>query len=107
MAEFIGFELKEFDTALLTANYQSIGSVLLKAAKRFQVFNNSDVDVYLSIEGVDADMRIPARRDLDVYAIDADFRQSEGSYALRAGKKIKIKQVTAAAAGSVIIHMFT
>ena len=52
-------------------------------------------------------MRIPGGKEMDVYPIDADFRQTEGSYALRAGKKIKVKQVTAPAAGAIIITMFT
>lgn len=107
MAEFLGFELKEFDTATLTANYQNLGSALLNACKHATIMNNTSVDVYVTTNGTTNDFRIPAGKELVIPSYDQHNTRNDGSYVFKKGTQLKVKQVTAAAAGSVVVHIFT
>lgn len=107
MAEFYGFDLKQFDTSTLSGAYQNLGTPLAKAARYVHVWNTSTVDAYISTDGVKDDIRIPAGKDLPIPAYTQHTTQNFGSYIFKKGLQLKIKQVTAAAAGAVIVNIFT
>lgn len=107
MADFLGFELKEFDSSTLTANYQNLGSPLSTAAKSAYIINNSDVDVYISVDGVTNTFKVPSGYSLPILQFYQHNAQSEGSYAFRKKTQFTIKQVTGVGTGDIIVQIYT
>lgn len=106
MANFTKYELKEFDTSTLTPVYQDLGTPTLNAVRSMNMFNTSTVDAYISIDGVANAIRLPAKCELYVYGDETDFSKKEVSFVLRKGAQLKVKQVSGAAAGAIIVHLF-
>lgn len=107
MAEFYSFELKEFDTSTLSGTFQNLGTVLLKAARYAQIFNTSTVDVYITADGTNNTFRVPAAGNLPIPSYPQHNANNDGCFVLKKGTQLKVKQVTAGAAGAVIVHIFT
>lgn len=107
MAEFYSFELKEFDTATLSASFQNVGTALSNAARYAHFWNTSTVDVYVTADGTNNNFRIPAGKDLPVPSYPQHNTLNEGAFVFRKGTQLKAKQVTAGAAGALIVHIFT
>lgn len=107
MAEFLSFELKEFDTATLSGTFQNWGTALAKPAKYAQFFNTSTVDAYVTIDGTNNTFRIPANSNFPVPSYPASNNNNAGTIVFKKGTQLKVKQVTAAAAGALIAHIFT
>lgn len=107
MAEFYRFELKEFDAATLSGSYQNLGAALSNAARYVQFFNTSSVDVYISIDNSTNSFRIPAGGNLPVPSYPQHNTKNDGSFVFKKGTQLKVKQVSAAAAGAIIAHVFT
>ena len=105
MAQYSSFELREFNTANLTGSFLNLGAVLGQAAKYVHIFNTSTVDAYITNDNSTNIIRIAAGKDLPLppypyYGSDAD-----SAYIFPKGTQLKIKQVTAAAAGAVIVQL--
>lgn len=107
MAEFLSFELKEFNTANLTGNFQDFGAALSNPARYAEFINTSTVDVYITIDGTNNALRIPAGKSVPVPPYSQHNTLNEGAYVLRKGVQMRVKQVTAAAAGALIAHIYT
>lgn len=107
MAEFYRFELKEFDTSTLTGSFQNLGTALSNAARYFQIFNTSTVDVYITNDNSTNIIRVPASSNLPIPSYPQHNSKDEGAFVLKKGTQLRIKQVSAAAAGAVIVHVFT
>lgn len=107
MAEFTRFELKEFDTATLTGSFQNLGTVLANAANYAEFINTSTVDAYITIDGTTNAFRIPAGKSVPLPSYPQHNANNDSAFVLRKGTQLKVKQVTAAAAGALIAHIFT
>lgn len=107
MARFLNFELREFDTATLTGAFQNIGAQLTRAAKTVVIANTSTVDVYITNDGTSNVFRIPAGEELPIPAYDTNFTLHEETCVFREGTQLMARQVTAAAAGAIIVHIFS
>ncbi len=107
MAEFLGYELKEFNTASLTGSFQDFGTALSNPARYAEFINTSTVDAYVTIDGTNNALRIPAGKSVPVPSYSQHNTLNEGAYVLRKGVQLRVKQVTAAAAGALIAHIFT
>ena len=107
MAEFYGFELKEFDTASLSGSFQNLGSTFSKAARYVHIWNTSTVDVYITNNNSTNILRVPAGKDLPLVAYSQHNANNAGSYIFKKGTQLKVKQVTAAAAGAIIVTVCT
>jgi len=107
MAEFTKFELKEFDTATLSGTFQNFGSVLGGAAHYAEFINTSTVDVYVTIDGTNNALRIPAGKSVPLPSYPQHNANNDSAFVLRKGIQLKVKQVTGAAAGALIAHIFT
>jgi hypothetical protein len=107
MAEFTRFELKEFDTSTLSGTFQNLGSALAHAAKYAQFFNTSTVDVYVTVDGTNNAFRVPANSNLPVPSYPQHNANNDGAFVFKKGTQLKVKQVSAAAAGAFIAHIFT
>lgn len=107
MAEFTKFELKEFDTASLTGSFQNLGTALGAAARYVHIWNTSTVDVYITNDNSTNILRIPAGKDVPLPSYPQHNTLNEASYVFKKGTQLKVKQVTAAAAGAIIVHVLT
>lgn len=94
--------LRTFDSAGLTANYQSVGAVLEFAVKRASFINTSTVDVLINNDAADDDdIHVPSGASI---AISSHNKHVNGVFNDQA--QIVIKQVTAAGTGNIIINLF-
>jgi len=103
MSLLTGFELKEFDASTLTGSYQNLGTALSNPAYHIDIFNDSDVDVYISTDASTNEMRIPAG-----FTFPAPSKgEVKGNNVLAKGAQLSIKQVTAAGTGNIIVNVLT
>ena len=107
MAQFYRFELKEFDTSTLSGTFQNFGTALLTAAKYAEFINTSTVDAYITIDGTNNSFRVPAGKTVPVPSYPQHNANNDGSFVFKKGTQLKVKQVTAGAAGALIAHIFT
>lgn len=107
MAEFLRYELKEFNTASLTGSFQNFGAALSNAAKYAEFTNTSTVDAYVSVDGTNNSFRVAAGKSVPVPSYPKHNSNNDGSYVFKKGTQLMVKQVTAAAAGALICHIFT
>lgn len=52
--------VREIAAASITANYQTLGGVFLQDSNRLWITNNTNGDIYLSDDGVNNKLKIPA-----------------------------------------------
>ena len=99
--ERLSFELKEFNAASLTGAYQNFGAVLSAPAVSAEIFNASNVDVYISIDGTTNHMRIPANSVLPICPYNKHNHQNKSRIVFAEGTQLSIKQVTASGTGYI------
>lgn len=109
MSRILPVELKEFVASTLTGAYQNFGSVLSNPAIKVNIFNTSDVDVYMNYDGnVDQTFRIPSGGVLTLDESTLYFRGIDQEYYLPKGAQLTLKQVTApGTSGNIIAHIVT
>lgn len=105
--ERLGFELKEFNAASLTGAYQDFGSALANPAVSATIFNDSNVDVYISIDASENNMRIPAGEPLSIYPYNKHNHQNEARCVFAKGTQLSIKQVTGSGTGYISANICT
>lgn len=107
MGSIAGYQLREFNAASLTGAYQAIGAVLNSPGYHMTITNNSDVDVYISTDGVTNDIRIPEGTSI-VFRSQTTWNGTPNAvYILQKNKSLYIKQVTAAGTGSIVANILT
>ena len=100
--------MKEFDATTLDGTYKNLGSALSNPAIKIQIFNTSDVGVYLSKDGSTNFMRIPAHSTLTLDESTLYFRGIDQEYYLPKSTQLTLTQVTGAGTlGDVICHVIT
>lgn len=108
MALFCGLELKEFNAASLTGSYQNLGTALSNPAYQVTISNESDVGVYISTDGGSTnDIRLSAGQILLLTYYSRHNDDTKGAYVLKKSTQLKIKQVTAAGTGAIIVNVQT
>lgn len=109
--ERLSFELKEFNTASLTAAYQAFGGTLSAPAVSVTFINEGNVDVYISIDASTDHMRVPGALFtpgvLEVYTYNKHNHQNEDRCVFAKGTQLSVKQVTGAGAGYIIANICT
>lgn len=98
---------RSFDMTTLTANYQSVGSVLDGPAIGFVIYNTSDVDAQLSFDNGSNDAPIlPAGGTLDSSRFVNDLK-FHGKEVLTKGARLAVKWVDGAAGtdGKIIFNV--
>ena len=99
------FELKEFNAASLTSDYQNFGTATSNPCFYAVIFNASNVDVYISTDGSTNDIRIPATGYLPITSYPRHNTLIQGSYVFKAGTQLSIKQVTGSGTGTIIANI--
>lgn len=106
MSRVLQIQLLEFNATSLTGSYQDFGAVLTYPAIKIVLFNTSDVDAYISRDGTNNYMRIPAYGTLTLDESTLYFRGCDQEYYFPKGTQLEIKQVTGAGTtGAIIAHI--
>lgn len=106
MAYQAGFELKEFNAASLTGAYQNLGTAIASPCYEAVISNESNVGVYISIDGVTNTFRLSPGQILDVRNYTHHFSNTEAAYVFKKGTQLSIKQVTASGSGAIIVNVY-
>lgn len=107
MSRLASYELFEFDSTNLTGSFQDFGTPLLNPVIIVSFSNTSDVDVYLSIDGLTNTWRIPSLGTLTLDSRDISDNNNDSVYLIRKGVQMQILQVTGAGASGDIIANIT
>lgn len=101
-------ELKEFDATTLDGTYQNFGTAISNPATKLQFLNTSDVDIYVSDDGVTNKFRIPAGASITFDESTAPLPNKGAEYYLAEGIQLSVTQVTGAGgSGNLIGHIIT
>lgn len=107
MALFTYFELKEFDSASLTGSFQNFGDALSKPCFQGHIYNGSDVDVYITTDGSNNQLRIASGESLPLVSATRFNSLTEGVIIFKQGTQLQIRQVTAAGTGTISANLLT
>ena len=105
--ERLGFELKEFNAAGLGAAYANFGAVMSAPVVSVEIFNASNVEVYISIDGTTNHMRIPANSVLPIYPYNKHNHRNDARCVFAEGTQLSIKQVTTNGTGYISANVCT
>ncbi len=91
MSRCILYELKEITANTITNTFQNFGSVTQHPCIIYNFVNTSDTELYVSFNGIDNDLRIPAGS-TTVYDTTNVLDHADSSvYLLRANTQLQIK----------------
>ena len=107
MSRLASYEQFEFDSTNLTGSFQDFGTPLVNPVIVISFLNPSDVDVYLSIDGINNTWRIPAGATYTLDSRDISDNNNDSIYLIRKGVQIEIMQVTGAGTSGDIIGNIT
>lgn len=110
MPRVLPIELKEFDATTLNGSLQNFGTALANPAIKISIFNNSNVDCYLSSNAqIPQKMRIVAGGTLTLDESTLYFRGIDQEYYFPRGTQLNLQQVTMAATlpGEIVCHVVT
>ena len=98
------FEIKEFNAAALTGNYQTMGSALSYACYEIIICNESDTAVYISIDGINTAFRVGAGTVVPVLSHCRYNTLLKGSFLFSRGTQFYIKHNIGAGTGYIVIN---
>ena len=104
MALSSAFEIKEFNTAFLTAAFQVFGTVLSNPCYEATIINESDEAVYISVDGTTNSFRVGAGKTLPLSTIPRHHTWNLGEYLLNKGTQLYIKQTSGAGSGIIVFN---
>jgi len=104
MALASGFEIKEFNAAALTNVYQAFGTVLSNPCYEATIINESDVAVYVSVDGTTNSFRIGSYMTLPISVLPRETTLTKGEYLLNKGTQLYIKQTDSAGFGIIVFN---
>lgn len=107
MSLVAGFELKEFNAASLSGVFQNLGTALTNPCYEAVISNESDVGCYISIDGTTNTFRLSPGQILPVKNYSRHFTNTEAAIVFTKGTQLRIKQVTAAGTGAIIVNIYT
>lgn len=96
--------LRTFDTSSLSGTPQNIGAVIDFPVSKVAIINTSTVGVLISDGTDEDDIEVPGGGTLSIGEGLSQNRGTETKYVFSANTQLKIEQVTASAAGKVIIN---
>lgn len=105
MTKVSTFEIKEFDSSSLTGSYQNFGSALSNPAYLIHIFNDSNVHVYVSIDGSTNTWRVADGQSLTLSPFYGDPNNLDGTLICSSGTQLSIKQVTGAGTGFIVANI--
>lgn len=97
--------LRTFDAASLTGSFQDVGAAVTFAVWRGIFINASDVDVLITDQSSEEDIRVPANGTVNIAELTFPSSQRSDRPLFEANVQLQIKQVTAAGTGTIIINL--
>ncbi len=110
MSRKIAFELKEIEATSVTSVYQNFGSVTKNPCIVADIINTSDTEMYLSVNGVDNVLRVPAGGTITFDTSSVKDHADESVYVLGVNIQLQIKLqniLSPATWGNVYTHLLT
>ena len=107
MSRLASYELFEFDATTLSGTFQDFGTPLANPVIILSFFNTSDVDVFISIDGINNTWRVPSIATLTLDSRDINDNNNDSVYLIRKGAQLQVLQVTAPATSGEIIANIT
>jgi len=104
MALSSAFEIKEFNATTLTNVYQAFGAVLTYPCYEATIINESNVAVYVSVDGTTNSFRVGAGKTLSLSTLPRQTTLTKGEYLLNKGTQLYIKQTTGAGTGIIVLN---
>ena len=107
MSRLASYELFEFDATTLTGSFQDFGTPVNNPVIILSFFNTADVDVYITIDGINNTWRLPSISTLTLDSRDISDNNNDSVYLIRKGAQLQVLQVTGAATSGNIIANIT
>ena len=106
MSRLASYELFEFDATTLSGAFQDFGTPISNPVIIISFFNTSDVEVYITIDGINNTWRVPASATLTLDSRDISDNNNDSIYLIRKGAQLQVLQVTAAGTlGDIIANI--
>jgi len=105
MTSRVFFEpIKTLGFAGISAAYATVGAATSKTIKAFCVSNDTEGDMYFSIDGTDDHMYLAAGS-FRLYDLQSNMNSNDDdSFVLSVGTQFYVKQITAPVSGSVYVE---
>ena len=108
MTERQGYELREIVGTTINFAYQNFGAVVSVPARGMIIFNTTNVPVYVWIDDLSDDIRLPAHSSIEIFPYNKHNDSNTSSYVFKAGTQMQIMLADwLAKGGSVIANIFT
>ena len=98
------FEIKEFNAASLVAGYLAFDAVFSNPCYEATIINESNVAVYISVDGTTNNFRVGAGKSVHLSTIPRHNTFNLGECLFAKGSQLYIKQVTAAGIGIIVLN---
>lgn len=96
--------LRTFDAASLTGSFQNVGSPIGFPSWRGTFINTSDVDVLITDQSSEDDIRVPANGTISISELIFSNSERPNKALFDSNVQLQIKQVTASGTGTIIIE---
>lgn len=98
------FEIKEFNATALGAGYVAFDAVFSNPCYEATIINESNVPVYISVDGTTDNFRVGAGQPLHLTTLPRHNTLTLGEYLFAKGSQLYIKQATAAGIGIIVLN---
>lgn len=105
MTEITEFDVKVFSAAALTGLYQAFDTVMLYPCYECTIINESDADVYISVNGTDDSFRVGAGKTLRMQGLNRNKTINKGEYLFEAGTQLYIKHNIGPGSGFIVANL--
>lgn len=107
MSQISGLEVKEINASALTGSYQNLGSVTGNPVYSGEIVNDSDVDIYISIDGSTDNIKVAADKSTPLNFYSRHNTLLQGAYIFKKGQQLQIKSATSSGSGTVYANLLT
>ena len=98
------FEIKEFNAAFLTGAFQVFGTPLSYPCYEALICNESDMPVYISIDGTSDNIRIGAGKTFRLTGLPRHNTWTRGEYLLSQGTQLYIRHNIGPGIGVIVFN---
>ncbi len=110
MSRRIVYELKEFSSSNITNDFQDFGSPIQNPCVVATFINTTDIDVYITLDGINNDIRLTTGSTLIFDTTNVIDHADNSIFLMRVNTQMQLKQeniLAPAVRGDVIAHILT
>lgn len=101
MGRLRNYQVLEFDTSTLSGSFQNFGSTTTDEVVEMVIVNDSNVHVYVTVDGTNNDIRVPDGATVRFSTQTPDNRK----FLVAKGAQLKVKQVTGTGTGHIVANL--